>query len=171
MTEVPFNWVTFRRIHKSELWIKGKPSVSRWGTNLHLRRQLSDFIRRARLLSPLLRPTSLSAKLNATGFLWHNTKNVPTVGLRSGWNKILYLSLSCLSHLACFQRGPGQAGACFRCLIDTWARGLTQIPSAPALIKQQDALCHFQKQTAELDGAAGERWASHTNFFWQEATV
>lgn len=50
-------------------------------------------------------------------------KNVPAIG----WDKTLYLVLSCLSHLACFQEGLGQAGVCFMWQIDTWARALTQM--------------------------------------------
>ncbi len=48
-------------------------------------------------------------------------KNAPAVRHHSRGDKTLYLLLPCLSH------SEGQAGACFMCLIDTWARGLTQM--------------------------------------------
>lgn len=65
-----WEWNTFKTADSSQNihWIKAERCERRSGRNLNLRRQLSDFIRRARLLSDPLRPTILSAKWKATGF-------------------------------------------------------------------------------------------------------
>lgn len=122
-------------------------------------------------VSPSLSYKSL-CKQKATG-LYGKLKHLPMVWHQRGCDKTPYLFLSWVSHLASFQQSPGQSGACFMCLIDTWARGLTQmlVSLCTSTIKQQDALCHIQKQTGELDVAAGRNWVLHAKSFWQEAMV
>lgn len=102
-------------------------------------------------------------------------KNLQTVH-HSSWYKTLDLFLFCLSHLGCFRRAWVQAGVCFMCLIDTWARALTQMlhslcTGTNKTRRRSLSVFVTEKQTGEVDGAAGEHWPLHANFFWQEATV
>lgn len=114
------------RPSKSELWIRGKPFVSHYG-------RISLSVGSCRISSEMpvychffcIPQVSLLNEREQVFMALQ--KNVPKVGNHSGWDKTHYLLLSYLSHLACFQRGPWQAGSCFMCLIDTWARGLPQM--------------------------------------------